>query len=147
MGAEGKLKGWVEALESGLGGLSEEARLSVMRPAGAACARQIWRLCAEQLGREIGGPEDLVAGWNLLRQARGLVAGWRLVPGGAVAELDSCSCPLVRSGLVRLQAARCTCSQAMLETIFSEVVGRPVAVEIRESVGRGGSRCHLVVRW
>jgi hypothetical protein len=145
--AEDKLKDWVEALEGGLGGLSEEARLAAMRPAGAACARQIKRLCEGELGREIGGAEDLITGWNLLRRARGLKPGWRLEPGGAAAELDSCSCPLVRSGLVRLQPARCTCSQAMLETIFGEVVGRPVAVEIRESVGRGGSCCRLVVRW
>jgi hypothetical protein len=34
----------------------------------------------------------------------------------------------------------------MMETIFSKVAGRPIAVEIKETIGRGGKVCHFLVK-
>ncbi len=50
-----------------------------------------------------------------------------------------CACPLVKMG--RTTADFCDCSRGWTQAAFSTVMGRPVTVEIEESVLRGGSRC------
>jgi hypothetical protein len=50
-----------------------------------------------------------------------------------------CGCPLVKTG--RTPAEFCDCSRGWTQTAFSTVLGRPVSVEIEESVLRGGTRC------
>ena len=50
-----------------------------------------------------------------------------------------CACPLVKTG--RTPGEFCDCSLGWTEAAFSAVLGRPVAVEIEESVLRGGTRC------
>jgi predicted hydrocarbon binding protein len=50
-----------------------------------------------------------------------------------------CGCPLVKAG--RTTAEFCDCSRGWTQAAFSTVLGKPVSVEIEESVLRGGSRC------
>ena len=50
-----------------------------------------------------------------------------------------CACPLVKTG--RTAAEFCDCSRGWTQAAFSTVLGKPVSVEIEESVLRGGSRC------
>lgn len=50
-----------------------------------------------------------------------------------------CACPLVKAG--RTPVEFCDCSRGWNQAAFSTVLGRPVSVEIEESVLHGGSRC------
>jgi predicted hydrocarbon binding protein len=50
-----------------------------------------------------------------------------------------CACPLVKAG--RTPAEFCDCTLGWQQAAFSTVLGKPVFVEITESVLRGGSRC------
>jgi len=50
-----------------------------------------------------------------------------------------CACPLVKTG--RTPAEFCDCSRGWTQAAFSTVLGRPVSVEIEESVLRGGTHC------
>jgi predicted hydrocarbon binding protein len=50
-----------------------------------------------------------------------------------------CACPLVKAG--RTPAEFCDCTLGWQQAAFSTVLGKPVSVEITESVLRGGSRC------
>lgn len=50
-----------------------------------------------------------------------------------------CACPLVKAG--RTPVEFCDCSRGWTQAAFSTVLGKPVIVEIEESVLRGGSRC------
>jgi predicted hydrocarbon binding protein len=50
-----------------------------------------------------------------------------------------CACPLVKAG--RTPAEFCDCSRGWTQSAFSTVLGKPVSVEIEESVLRGGTRC------
>ncbi len=54
-----------------------------------------------------------------------------------------CACPLVKIGLTPAQF--CLCSLGWNQLAFSTVLGKPVAIEIEESVLRGGSRCSFRV--
>jgi hypothetical protein len=50
-----------------------------------------------------------------------------------------CACPLVKAG--RTPVEFCDCSGGWNQAAFSTVLGRPVTIEIEESVLRGGTRC------
>jgi hypothetical protein len=50
-----------------------------------------------------------------------------------------CACPLVRAG--RTPASFCDCSLGWNQAAFSVVLGKPVDVQLEESVLRGGKRC------
>ena len=50
-----------------------------------------------------------------------------------------CSCPLTKVG--RTPADFCRCSTGWNEAAFSTVVGKPVRIELEESVLRGDPRC------
>ena len=50
-----------------------------------------------------------------------------------------CACPLVKAG--RTPVEFCECSRGWTQAAFSTVLGKPVTVEIEESVLRGGTRC------
>ena len=54
-----------------------------------------------------------------------------------------CACPLVKAG--RTPAEFCDCSRGWTQAAFATVLGKPVTVEIEESVLRGGSRCSFRV--
>jgi len=50
-----------------------------------------------------------------------------------------CACPLVKAG--RTPVEFCDCSRGWTQAAFATVLGKPVSVEIEESVLRGGTRC------
>ena len=47
-----------------------------MKPCGQGCAEDILLLCEKLLGRKVETIEDLIAGWNLRREQRGLNGKW-----------------------------------------------------------------------
>ena len=52
-----------------------------------------------------------------------------------------CACPLAKAG--RTPASFCDCSLGWNQAAFSTVIGKPVDVQIEESVLRGGTRCRF----
>ena len=59
-------------------------------------------------------------------------------------ETRDCACPLMGKGLV--PAAACHCSVGAMQHSFAVVMGRPVTVELRESLLQGGQRCAFAIR-
>jgi hypothetical protein len=55
-----------------------------------------------------------------------------------------CFCPAARNRPARPNDLHCECTRATHETIFATALGRPIKVELVETVRRGGKRCHLV---
>ena len=61
------------------------------------------------------------------------------VPEGA------CLCPLVESKPAGLSATYCHCSVGYIAEWLGQTFGRPVTVELQESVLRGGKRCRFKI--
>jgi hypothetical protein len=57
---------------------------------------------------------------------------------------DHCYCPAARNRPARPHDLHCECTRFTHEAIFSQALGRPIRVELLESVRRGGRTCHLV---
>ena len=141
-----KNKSWVSLLHRSIAGLDEQQQAAIMKPCGQGCAEDILLLCEKILGRKVETIEDLIAGWNLRREQRGLNGKWEFEQDTIMGVFRECSCPLVSSGLIELHRTQCYCSQGMMESIFSRVAGRPVEVEIKQTIGRGNKVCHFVVK-
>jgi hypothetical protein len=56
-----------------------------------------------------------------------------------IGKPNPCACPLVKAG--RTPADFCNCTLGWQQEAFSTILGKPVAVEIEDSVLRGGTRC------
>lgn len=141
-----KNRRWIASLHSSIDRLAENEKASLMKPAGKECASDLLALCEESLGREIETIEDLVLGWNIAREKRGIEGSWQIEGQTVTSTLQSCGCPLVRSGLVDLHPVQCHCSQGMIEAVFSRVAKRKIGVEIKRSIGRGDDVCEFMVR-
>jgi hypothetical protein len=57
---------------------------------------------------------------------------------------DHCYCPAARNRPARPNDLHCECTRATHQTVFETALGRPVKVELLETVRRGGKTCHLV---
>lgn len=116
-----------------------------MRPAGKACAADVLALSERYLGKKIITIDELLTGWNIVRDRAGLNGRWVRDGRTIIGVFSECGCPLVRSGLIKLHSVQCYCSQGMMEMIFSDVDRRPAAVDVRQSIGRGDAVCHFIV--
>ena len=141
-----KNKSWISLLHKSISGLDKDQQTTVMKPCGQGCASDILALCEKFLGKKVHSLEDLITGWNMIREKRGLTGMWEFEPNAIRGIFKECGCPLVRSGLIELHPVQCYCSQGMMETIFSEVAHRPIEVEIKQTIGRGDKVCHFLVK-
>ncbi|MBU0965034.1 MAG: hypothetical protein KKA54_01520 [Proteobacteria bacterium] len=140
-----KNKRWIGAIEKGIAALDPREQKLVMQDAGRDCSPDIWGLCEKALGSPVDSVDDLIRGWNLVRQSRNLHGDW-VVEGNVVhGVFTECGCPLVRAGLVELQPVQCWCSQNMMEGIFSRAAKGKVSGEVKQSIGRGDKVCEFYV--
>jgi len=61
--------------------------------------------------------------------------------GGTVKK---CYCPVARNRPFSPDNPHCECTRMTHQTIFEEALGRPVPVDIIESLRRGGNCCHFL---
>jgi hypothetical protein len=57
---------------------------------------------------------------------------------------SGCYCPVLRGQPARPDDPHCHCTRATHQAIFEAALGRPVRVEIVETVRRGGQTCHFI---
>jgi predicted hydrocarbon binding protein len=141
-----KNRSWMSGVYEGIDRFDEHTKAAVMRPAGKACASDIIALCEKYLGRTISTIDELLSGWNTLRERRKLTGRWVSEGNTIRGVFGECGCPLVRSGLIELHPVHCYCSQSMMETIFSQFSKKPVDVRIKRAIGRGDEVCEFVIR-
>lgn len=141
-----KNRRWMARLHESIDQLDQNLKYTIMKPAGEACASDLMSLCEKYLGKEVSSLEDLVTGWNVLREKRNLQGKWAFEGNGVRGIFGECGCPLVQSGLIELHSVQCYCSQGLMETIFSQVTKKTVEVEIRRSIGRGDEVCDFIIK-
>ncbi len=141
-----KNRSWMARLYESIDRLDQSTKAAIMKPAGQACADDIVLLCEKYLGRAVNTVDDLVSGWNMVRERRNLTGRWEIQGNVIKGVFGECGCPLVRSGLVELHPVQCYCSQAMMETVFSRVAKKPADVRINRSIGRGDEACEFLIK-
>jgi len=66
-------------------------------------------------------------------------------PGGLKVADGWCLCPLVERGPEGLSGTFCECSVGYVTQMFSDQVGKPVRVQLLESLKRGGKGCRFKI--
>jgi len=140
-----KNRQWVASLHESINQLGEDLQVALMKPVGIRCASDLLLLCENQQGKKADTIEDLICAWNDIRNQRGLKGKWEFEGDTVRGIFHECGCPLVRSGMIELHPLQCYCSQGMMETVFSKVMGKMVPVEIQRSIARGDDVCEFVV--
>lgn len=141
-----KNKSWTTLLHQSVNRLDQTLQAAIMKPCGEGCATDILSLCEKCLGKKVDSLEDLITGWNMIREKRGLTGKWEFETQAVRGIFKECGCPLVTSGLIELHPVQCWCSQGMMETIFSRVAKKPIEVEVKQTIGRGDKACHFLVK-
>lgn len=137
---------WIESLHEGISLLDEADQEALMKNAGVSCVSDILQLCESSLGHKIKTISDLINGWNLLRESKGLTGGWRSDGQEIIGIFHECGCPLIRAKYIKLHPIQCLCSKGMIETIFSKISQTNVKVEMKQSIGNGDNVCEFKVR-
>ncbi len=58
---------------------------------------------------------------------------------------SQCYCPAARFKPIKPGDLHCECTKATHQAIFETALGRPIKVEVLESLRRGGQTCHFLV--
>ncbi len=122
--------------------LDEPTRIRLMEGCGRGCyLRHRFKQQIAEDGR--GDVDRLVAAYRRNFEV------WK--DGGTVhvrygAVSKGCYCPVVRDRHPKGADLHCECTRATHQSIFEAALGRPVPVEILESVRRGGRTCHFMAR-
>jgi predicted ArsR family transcriptional regulator len=119
--------------------LDETTRKIILRRLGAECAQDYAALFAKYRGNIDGFLDEIRRQWVAEANYDEKAGTLRIVD-----RATRCSCPLVKSGTT--PGAFCDCTLGWQEVAYSAVLGKPVAVELEESILRGGKRCIFRIR-
>jgi predicted hydrocarbon binding protein len=131
---------WVKTLVGNMDRqLDEGTRVRLMELSGRACARQgainTATACKGNLDKFLVAMKKWIGEDNVRRDGNKI----HLV-------YSKCLCPLVQSGAEKLSDTYCNCSRGWLKEMYETVLGKPVDVQLTESIKRGGKACRFIVR-
>ncbi|MBM3297995.1 MAG: hypothetical protein FJY83_10420 [Candidatus Aminicenantes bacterium] len=119
--------------------LDENTRRALMESCGRACARRGGLLKTAEACR--GDVQKFVAAFaKLVGPELAFVEGETVHWG-----YPRCFCELVADGPERLPETYCRCSVGWVKEMFETVMGKPVRVDLVQSVKSGASSCRFLI--
>jgi hypothetical protein len=129
--------------------LDEATRRGLMEANGRACAMGAYGPPdpAKKVGLDefVAGLAKHVGPENARREGDVVFFNYKSNPDGLSLADGYCLCPLVEDGPPDLSPTYCHCSAGYVGYLFERSLGRPVRVELLESVRRGGKACRFAV--
>jgi len=129
--------------------LDVETRRGLMEANGRACAQGAYG--PPDPAKKVG-VDELVAGLakyvgpeNAHREGDVVYFNYKQNPSGLRIADGYCLCPLVEDGPADLSPTYCHCSVGYVAYMFERNLGRPVRVELLESLRGGGKACRFAV--
>ena len=132
---------WFAGLMDGLEGVDDEARKTILRECGKACARSYTAQVFQDARRHSASVDAFLARLG----ASFPEATYEKIDLRTIrVRYGRCECDLVKCGLVESPVI-CECSAYNLQENFERALGAPVAVTIESSILRGGGWCAFLV--
>jgi hypothetical protein len=129
--------------------LDEKTRQGLMEANGRACAMGAYG--PPDPAKHVA-VDDFVAGLarhvgpeNARREGDVVYFSYKGNPEGLRVSDGYCLCPLVEDGPADLSPTYCHCSVGYVAYMFERNIGRPVRVELLESLRSGGKACRFAV--
>ncbi len=114
--------------------LDEPTRKNVFERLGRACAQDYRNLTDEYKGNVKGFLDLIQQKWVEKAEYDEKAGTIRIVD-----KSKTCTCPLVKESLT--PSTFCDCTLGWQKETYSALLGKPVEVELEESILRGGKRC------
>jgi predicted hydrocarbon binding protein len=132
---------WIKSLMDGLDNqVDEQTRTAILENCGRNC---IPRSFIDRVKAQCKNTEDLDA----LLDDMGQIWSHVHKEGDHLSVVyDKCYCPLVKAYPDKLSPSFCTCSRGWVKELFESVMGRPVEVQLEQSVRQGDPICKFSVR-
>jgi predicted hydrocarbon binding protein len=118
--------------------LDEPRRVALMEARGRSCAR-MGAVRAAQAHK--GNLDAFIADFGRHMEADGLRREGNVVK----VKYPRCLCPLASGIQEPISPTYCNCSVGWLKELYETVTGKPVTVEVLETVKRGGQACRFNV--
>jgi predicted hydrocarbon binding protein len=133
-------EGWIKHLMDSMDEhLDEETKIELMESCGRACARggpvHMARECQGDLDRWLATLRKWHGGEEYVQQDGDVV---RVI-------CTECLCPAAKDITERLSDTYCYCSLGWMKETFGTVIGKPVGVELVQSIVRGAETCEFVI--
>jgi hypothetical protein len=93
----------------------------------------------------VEGLRKYVGSENARREGDAIYFNYVKNPAGLLVADGYCLCPLVEKGPAGLSGTYCQCSVGYVNDMFETQLGRPVKVELLESLKRGGKGCKFKI--
>lgn len=131
---------WVKNLIDSIDSqLDRKSKIRLMESCGRACARggaiREAKACGDNLDKLLSKLKQWIGKENVRKDGKRVFLDYR-----------KCLCQLVSEGSLKLSDTYCYCSVGWLKEMFEEVIGKPVKVDLKESIKSGGEMCRFVVR-
>lgn len=130
----------VDAMESQL---PAETRIGLVEACGRGCFRR-HAFKREMAAEGSGDPEKLIAAYARRFECWRDEAGDVHVRYGETSR--RCYCPVVKGVPARPDDLHCECTRGTHRAVFEAALGRPIRVDVIETLRRGGRTCHFVAR-
>ncbi len=135
--------------------LDVETRRKIMENCGLACyegangRRSSQKPGEEQVKAFLEGMRKYVGEDQVTRDGDEIVVYFKYTanPRGLKVSDGYCLCPILEDAPRDISASYCQCSVGYVRELFERNVGRPVGVELTDSVLRGGKTCSFTVRF
>ncbi|MBN2333979.1 hypothetical protein JXL21_00365 [Candidatus Bathyarchaeota archaeon] len=131
------------ALLEGVSRLDGECMKDVMEMCGRSCAAATGNL--EEAERIASLGLSLEEKLDRLNAKEVWCGRWVYDGEKLEAVCGRCGCPLVTNGVVELSGTMCHCSRGWVKAVFETLLGKPVSVELLDSIGLGGDSCRFAV--
>ena len=143
--AEGWAKRFFDTLDAEV---DEKTRTRLMEANGRACYlhsagdRKVEAIPVEQF---VDGLQKYVGKENARLEGNTIYFNYVQNPAGLKIADGYCLCPLVEVGPKGLSGTYCSCSVGYVREMFRLALGKPVEVELLESLKRGGKACRFKI--
>lgn len=129
------IKSMMETIDTSL---DEKGRIALMENSGRECAKRGALKAAQSANGDLDKFLDTLRSWigteNIRMNKRGIEVIY-----------SKCFCPLVEDMKAPLSQTYCNCSKGWLLEMFGTVLGRTPAIEIKETIKRGGNQCRFLI--
>ena len=146
-------KSWLKRLMNVMDeNLDEGTRKKIMENCGKECfctyngTAAIPNPGIEAVDRYLDKLAKLYGKENANRDGNKIYFNYVQNPKGLKIEDGYCLCPLTEDGPEGLSPTYCICSTGYVKEMFERIVGKPVKVELLESLRRGGKKCRFLIR-
>jgi len=140
--SKGFLAGWLKTLMDSMEkNLDEKTRLKIFKETGTFCAKAHATELFKEIKLKTHDTKELIALLNEKLQG----TTWEIIDKDKLRVVyERCFCPIVGFGLLKSEV-QCDCSIGWLKKNLEILFNKDVAVELKESVLRGGSKCEFLI--